>query len=164
MTDDAVLPITERPLPAASPVGRPADGVASFLSALAAILSIIAALWFFLGFAENDTRPEHLTSAFVLTAGLFSFAVIPFAITSRVAWRAYRSGATRRGLVWTLFLMLPWVGLGIIAAVHTPLPIWSSTSMATFAGLLSLWAIVSLILDWKQVSDAMPHRSHGKMK
>ena len=152
MTNDAILPIAERPVPAKSPSGRPVDGIASLLAGLATGLSIITALWFFFGFAENDTRPEHLTSAFVLTVGLFSFAIAPFAIVARIAWQAYRSGATRRGLLWTLFLMLPWIGLGIIATLHTPLPMWCGVLMASFTGLLSLWAFVSVILDWKQVS------------
>jgi hypothetical protein len=153
MIDDPVLPIAERPHAAprlvAKPSGRLADLIAASLAGLGAALSLIVAAWFFLGFAENDTRPEHLASALVLTTGLFSFAISPFAISAYLAWRAHRSGATRRGLFWVLFLMLPWIALGAVAATLTPLPIWSGVLMASLATILSLWAITSIILDWR---------------
>jgi len=129
--------------------GRQADLFATLLAALGAIISVIAALWFFLGFVENDTRFEHLTSAFVLTLLLFSFAVGPFAIVAGFGRRAYLKGATRSHLFWTLLLMLPWTALGIIAMTHTPLPIWCGLLITILAVLLSLWAFISLILDWR---------------
>ena len=147
MTDESVTPIIPDE-DVSAPLGRRADLLAAILAAMGAGLSIISALWFFLGFAENDTRPEHLTSAFVLTLILFAFAIGPFACVAYFAGAAHRGGTKRAHLLWTLFLMLPWVGLGAIAVSHTPLPIWCGLIMAGLAGLLSLWAIVSLVLDW----------------
>lgn len=146
MTEETLNPIfkTEGP---AKPLGRKADVLAAGLAAIGAGLSCIAAIWFFLGFAENDTRLEHLTSAFVLTILLFAFAVIPFTLVSRLAWLAYRRGPKRAHLLWTLFLMLPWVGLGILTMTHTPLPLWCGLISTALAVILSLWALISLELD-----------------
>ncbi len=118
------------------------------LAGLGAGLSIITAVWFFLGFAENDTRPEHLTSALVLTLILFAFAIVPFACVATFARRAYAHGTKRAHLFWTLFLMLPWIGLGLTAIIYTPLPLFSGLIIAGLAAFLSLWAGVSLGLDW----------------
>jgi len=147
MTEERLTPIA-RDEPASTPTGRPADLVAFGLSSLAALLSLGAALWFFFGFAENDTRPEHLTSAFVLTSLLFAFAIIPFALVAKFAWTAHKKGTSPAHLCWTLFLMLPWIALGSLAAIYTPLPIWSGLFMAIIAALLALWALISLWLDW----------------
>ena len=132
------------------PIGRQADILATLTASLGAVFSVLGALWFFVGFAENDTRPEHLASALVLTLMLFAFAIIPFALVAGFARRAYRSGTKRSHLIWTIFLMLPWVLLGSLASSHTPLPIWCGLIMASFAGLLCLWALISLILDRKR--------------
>lgn len=146
MNEDRVLPIIT---PKPAPLGRRADQLAMWLAGLGAVLSIIGAIWFFLGFAENDTRLEHLTSALVLTLGLFAFAIVPFGCTFALARRAYARGTTRAHLLWTLFLMLPWIALGFITAAFTPLPLYVGVIMAVLATLLSLWAGVSLVLDWK---------------
>lgn len=147
MTEETVLPILEtEETPVA--LGRRADVVAAGLAGLGAGLSILAALWFFLGFAENDTRPEHLASALALTLILFAFAIVPFLCVTFFARRAFKMGTRRAHLFWTLFLMLPWIGLGSLSAIFTPLPIWTGLTLAGLAALLSLWAGVSLVLDW----------------
>jgi len=147
MTDDMIMPIAVPNEANALSIGRRADRLASCLAGFGACLSIIAAIWFFLGFAENDTRPEHLTSALVLTLGLFIFAIGPFALVAQFAHQAYKLGAKRSHLLWTLLLMLPWIGLGFITATHTPLPSWCGGIMAGLASLLTIWAAISLILD-----------------
>lgn len=147
MTDESLTPIA-KDADQSVPMGRQADRLAMGFAALGAALSICAALWFFVGFAENDTRPEHLVSAFVLTCILFAFAIIPFGLVALFARQSYRFGTKRSSLFWTLFLMLPWIGLGSLAVSHTPLPLWCGLIMAVLAGLLSLWALVSLVLDW----------------
>lgn len=147
MFEERLTPIARDETPS-PPTGRPADLVAFALASLAALLSFAAALWFFLGFAENDTRPEHLTSAFVLTSLLFAFAIIPFALVAKFAWTAHKNGTSHARLLWTVFLMLPWIALGSLAAIYTPLPIWSGLFMAIIAALLALWALISLWLDW----------------
>lgn len=140
-------PITQtKALP--TPLGRRADVLAAALAGLGAVLSIFAALWFFLGFAENDTRPEHLTSALGLTLILFAFAIVPFLCVAGIARKAYKLGTKRTHLLWTLFLMLPWIGLGLITVFYTPLPIFAGIIMSALAALLTLWAAVSLVLDW----------------
>lgn len=149
MTQDTLLPISERPPRPALPRGRSADLIASGFAACGLILSLIAALWFFFGFAENDTRPEHLLSALVLTTLLFSFAVIPFGIVTELCRRAYRQGASKASYLWTLLLMLPWIGLSIVAMKHTPLPIWCGVLIGSLAVILTLWALVSLAIDRK---------------
>ena len=148
MTEETLTPIFKSDAPA-KPIGRGVDCIAALIAGLGAGLSGLAAIWFFSGFAENDTRLEHLTSAFVLTVILFSFAIIPFTLVARFAWRAYRQEAKQAQLLWTVFLMLPWVGLGTLAISHTPLPSWCGIIVTGLATLLSLWALVSLILEWK---------------
>lgn len=147
MTDETLTPIA-KDADQSKPVGRQADLLAFGLAGLGALLSFSAAIWFFLGFAENDTRPEHLVSAFVLTCILFAFAIIPFGLVAWLARQSYRFGTKRSSLFWTLFLMLPWIGLGSLTVSHTPLPLWCGLIMAILASLLSLWALVSLVLDW----------------
>ena len=117
------------------------------LAGLGAILSIVAAIWFFAGFAENDTRPEHLTSVLALTLILFAFAIVPFSLVTIFACQAYRLGTNRAHLLWTIFLMLPWIVLGSLTLSHTPLPLWAGLIMIILAALLCIWALVSLILD-----------------
>lgn len=148
MSEDSVSPIIIPPKAPTPPLGRPADLFAMALAGIGACLSIISAVWFFLGFAENDTRPEHLTSAFVLTGILFAFAIVPFGCVAGLARRAYARGTKRTHLLWTLLLMLPWIGLGLITVSFTPLPLFVGSVIAGLAGLLSLWAGVSLVLDW----------------
>jgi len=146
MTEETVDPIFKSQA-SNKPIGRKADLLAALVAGLGAGLSILAALWFFLGFTENDTRLEHLTSAFVLTGLLFAFAIIPFSLVFRFTWLAHRQTAKRPHLVWTIFLMLPWLGLGILTMTHTPLPVWCGLIIIGLAALLTLWAVVSLALD-----------------
>ncbi|WP_427453509.1 hypothetical protein [Litorimonas sp. WD9-15] len=146
MTDDAIKPVTpSESLPRV--VGRPADLIATLLATLGTILSVIAAIWFFAGFAENDTRPEHLVSVFILTLGLFVLAIVPFAVVAEFARRAYRTGGRLAHYLWTLFLMLPWVVLGALSVTYTPLPVWVGFTAIGLATLLSVWALVSFGLD-----------------
>lgn len=151
MSEDTIIsPVAQR-VKTSPPLGRRADKLAMMIAGLGAILSVISAVWFFAGFTENDTRPEHLASALVLTLGLFAFAILPFAIVADFARRAYRTGTRRAHLLWTLFLMLPWVLLGSLAISYTPLPIWCGLIITSLAVLLCIWAVVSLILDRRDV-------------
>ena len=149
MTEETLDPICKPEAPS-KPIGRKADLIAALAAGLGAGVSILAAIWFFLGFAENDSRPEHLTSAFFLTLLLFAFAIIPFSLVSHFAYSAYGQNAKRTHLLWTLFLMLPWVGLGLLTITYTPLPIWCGLIIAGLAGLLCLWAVISMIFDRKE--------------
>ncbi len=146
MTEKPLDPILS-PRPQKAAIGRKADLIAALLAGTGAIFSSLASIWFFSGFAENDTRLEHLSSAFFLTLLLFAFAILPFGITARFAFLAYRQSVKKTHLVWTLILMLPWIGLGGLSIMHTPLPVWCGLLMTLGAVLLSLWAVVSLILE-----------------
>ena len=146
MTEETLTPIFKPETPD-TPIGRRADMFAAGLAGLGAVLSGFSAIWFFIGFAENDTRLEHLTSALVLTLLLFAFAIVPFALVTHFARQAYQQTAKRAHLFWTLFLMLPWVGLGTLTLSHTPLPIWCGLVITLLAVLLCIWAVASLILD-----------------
>ena len=151
VTDETLKPIATAASKSTDntiPIGRQADILAALIASLGAIFSVLGALWFFVGFVENDKRPEHLISALALTLILFAFAIIPFALTAGFARHAYQKGTKRVHLLWTLLLMLPWVILGTLAISHTPLPIWCGLIMTSFAALLSLWALASLVLDW----------------
>jgi len=58
MTDETLTPITAPPATpkkTSLPIGRQADKLASIIAGLGTLVSILAALWFFFGFAENDT-------------------------------------------------------------------------------------------------------------
>lgn len=156
MSDDTIMPVfAPPPVRLRAPAGRPADAVATLLAALGAIMAVIGAIWFFAGFAENDTRPEHLLSALLLTLGLFSLAIIPFASVAEFARRAYQKGGRLKYYLWTLFLMLPWIGLGLLAVSYTPLPIWTGWAFILLSSLLSLWALLSLILDRRQPTSSL---------
>ncbi len=150
MSEDTVITPVGHREETPAPIGRSADKLSMIIAGLGAALSITAAIWFFAGFAENDTRPEHLASALVLTIILFAFAIIPFGFVAWFAWRAFKSGTKRAHLLWTIFLMIPWVFLGSFAVSHTPLPNWCGIIIAGLAGLLCLWAAISLILDRHQ--------------
>jgi hypothetical protein len=147
MSDDFIIkPVAQR-AKKSNPIGRRADKVAMFIAALGAISSILAAVWFFSGFAENDSRPEHLASAVGLTLGLFAFAIIPFLLVAAFARRAYLKGPRRAHMLWTLLLMLPWGVLGSLAISYTPLPVWCGVLIVGLAILLSFWAVMSLVLE-----------------
>lgn len=147
MSDDIVISPANDRVETPLPVGRRADRLAMLMAGIGAILSSVGAIWFFAGFAENDTRPEHLASALALTLALFAFAIIPFSLVTVFARSAYRRGTRRSHLLWTLFLMLPWVLLGGLAISHAPLPIWSGIIVVLLALLLCLWAGISLMLE-----------------
>jgi hypothetical protein len=148
----AVPEVADSAAPLQTLPGRPADLWAALIASAGAILAVGSAIAFFLGFAENDTRWEHLLSALILTVGLFVLAVAPFAIVAGLARAALRRGGRLRDYGWTLFLMLPWLALSGLAIAMTPLPIWFSASLAVLSGLLCLWAAVSLCLDWRNTS------------
>lgn len=146
MSDIPLDPIVRSDDPQ-SAQGRPADLWATLISTCGVILSVAGAIWFFAGFAENDTRPEHLASAFILTFGLFILAIAPFAIIAEFARRAYRQGGKQAHYLWTLFLMLPWLVLGTLSISQTPLPRWAGYIAILLSTSLILWALISILLN-----------------
>ena len=89
MSDDPIQSLLSPDAP--TPKGRRADLLACILAALGAVTALIIALWFFFGFAENDTRPEHLFSVLIFTLGIFGLAIVPFATISRLAFITYKT-------------------------------------------------------------------------
>jgi len=145
MSEDPIQPLVSSDKPA--PKGRRADLLACVLAAIGAFLALVIAIWFFFGFAENDTRPEHLFSVLIFTLGLFGLAIIPFTIIARLAFITFKTGGRPSFYLWTIFLSLPWLGLGILSVIYTPLPVWVGTLAGLLAVLLVLWAITSIILN-----------------
>ena len=141
-----IHPILDRK-PAAARHGRLADAVASGIAALAALLSLIVGIVFFAGFVENDNHFAAIVSAFSFTALLAAFAIVPPIIISRIAWRAYRNGGTRRGAAFCLLLSGPWLILSGLCVAYTPLPIWVSGLALLLSALLAIWAIAGIFLE-----------------
>ncbi len=146
MSDDPIQSLLSPDAP--TPKGRRADLLACILAALGAVTALIIALWFFFGFAENDTRPEHLFSVLIFTLGIFGLAIVPFATISRLAFITYKMGGKLAFYLWTIFLTLPWLGLGFLSLVFTPLPFWVGGLAVLLSILLALWALTSIILDF----------------
>ncbi|WP_409432821.1 hypothetical protein ACJ3XI_11525 [Litorimonas sp. RW-G-Af-16] len=127
--------------------GRQADRWAAIIAALTAALAIIGSVIFFAGFVANDSYFGAVVSAFAFTVLLGAFAVGPPLIIARIAWRAYQKGATQSQAVWSFVLAAPWLALSIMLMLYTPLPVWVS-GLAVLASLvLTLWALVTFILE-----------------
>ena len=139
-------PLITRP----APRGRPADRIAAGVALVALVLSALGTLWFFLGFFENDPEFRASSSAFLLSLGLGAFAIIPSAVVMRLAWAAYRRGFSLAYGLWGLVLMAPWVVLGFILLRRSPLPWWGPAVALLLSALLCLWAIISLVLEWRE--------------
>ena len=153
MLDEPVRPLHIRETQA--PKGRRADLIACMVAGTGAACALIIAIWFFLGFAENDTRPEHLFSALIFTIGVFGLAIIPFSLVSRMTFIAYKKGGKVRYYFWTLFLITPWLALGILSIIFTPLPFWFGGIFVSLSAILIFWAIMSAMVDRKLTSSTL---------
>ncbi|WP_284390227.1 hypothetical protein [Algimonas ampicilliniresistens] len=136
-------PIIKRP-PAQ---GRPVDRIVAGLAAIWLFCAVAATLWFFLGFYETDPGFSAASSAALLSLGLGAFAIIPGAVILRLAWTAWRYGFRPVHGLWTLVLALPWIGLSLMARPSEWMPIWLTIFPLLLATPISLWAIVSIILE-----------------
>jgi len=117
------------------------------LAGIGLTASILVTLWFFAGFAETDPAFAPASSAFLLSILLGSFAIIPCAVILRLAWQAWRDGFRVSHGVWTLFLMLPWIGFAVIAAQSEWLPIGLTFGPLVIAMPTLVWASASIILE-----------------
>lgn len=134
-------------LPNASAQGHPIDRLIAGLAALGGLASFAATLWFFIGFAETDPGFAPASSAFLLSALLGAFAIIPCAVIMRLAWRAWRTGFRLHHGVWTVFLTLPWIGLAVIARQSDWVPGALSYGPLLIAVPTALWAIASIMME-----------------
>jgi len=127
--------------------GRPVDRLIAGLAAFGGLASLATTLWFFIGFAETDPGFAPASSAFLLSALLGAFAIIPCAIIMRLSWAAWRTGFRQPYGVWTLFLILPWIGLAFVAGRSNWMPGWLTFGPLFIAVPTALWAITSIILE-----------------
>lgn len=141
---EPIVPIVE-PSSAAKPArGTIADLIASILSGCAAGVALAYSALFFSRFLENDTHLWGVVSAFLLCFGIGAFGYIPTGITSYIAWKSYKGGATQRGLTIAIILILPWIILSIALLFVSDLPkIYALPTLITVA-LLAAWSLISL--------------------
>lgn len=131
----------------AAPRGRPVDRLIAGLAALGLLASAVSTLWLFLGFAETDPAFATASSAFLLSTLLGAFAIIPCAVIMRLAWRAWRRGFRLSHGFWSLFLILPWIGLGLVASGSDWMPAWLTFVPLLIAIPTGVWAIISIGLE-----------------
>ena len=124
--------------------GTPADLIAAILAGLAAISALGYSLYYFTRFLENDSQFWGTVSAFLLCFGVGALGFIPAAFISRIAWRAHKNGATRKGLLWAMVLLVPWLGLSLILVFISALPLLYSLLILAISALLTVWAGLSL--------------------
>lgn len=124
--------------------GTLADVIATFLASLAAITAFIYSTVFFLGFLENDTHVWGIISAFLLCFGIGAFAYIPATLTSLIAWRAYKKGATKKPLLWVILLLVPWLCLGLVLFFVSDMAVIYSAPILAIVIILTAWALISL--------------------
>ena len=126
--------------------GRPADRIVAGIAAAALIASTALSLWFFAGFAETDPQFKAASSAFLLSALLGAFAIIPAAVVMRLAWLSWRRGFRVRYGLWSLFLAAPWLGLAALIERSDWLPDALALAAVLFATPVMVWATVSVVL------------------
>jgi len=124
--------------------GTLADLVACILSSLIGVVSLGYSVLFFTRFLENDTHLWGITSAFILCFGVGALAYIPAGITALIAWRAHKSGTSKRGQLWALFLILPWFVLSFILVFVSDMPKIYSLLISASIALLMAWSLISL--------------------
>jgi len=141
---EPITPITETAQK--DPIrGTLADMIAAGLSALAALVALGYSIVFFTRFLENDTHIWGIISAFLLCFGVGAFAYGPAAIIARLGWNAHKHGANRRGLIWVLVLLLPWVVFSLLLLFVSDMPRLYSLPILILTALLMIWATVSLL-------------------
>ena len=142
---EPIVPVTQKhKIDDASARGTLADRVACGLAALAACVALAYSGLFFSRFLENDAHLWGVVSAFLLCFGVGAFAYIPAGITSLIAWKAYKNGATQRGLAFTLILLFPWIALSLALTFISDMPKLYSLPILITVLLLTAWALISL--------------------
>ena len=143
---EPIVPIVKPAKPSsASPArGTLADLIVSILAAAVALIALGYSALFFSQFLENDTHPWGIVSAFLLCFGVGAFGYIPAGITSLIAWRSHKRGATQRGLLISIFLALPWIILALALVFVSDLSKIYSLPILVIVLLLTAWALISL--------------------
>lgn len=142
---EPIVPIAEKSKPASGPArGTLADLIASVIAGAAAIVAFGFSVLFFSRFLENDTHLWGILSAFLLCFGVGAFGYVPAALTSLIAWKAHKNGATKRGLFWAIFFLLPWLALAFVLTFISDMPKLYSLPILITVLLLTVWALISL--------------------
>jgi len=141
---DPIVPIID-PKPATmSARGTLADVIACVLAGLASLGALAYSALFFSRFLENDTHIWGIVSAFLLCFGIGAFGYIPAGVTSRIAWKSHKNGATRRGLVTVIMLLTPWIILSLALFFVSDMSKIYSLPISITVTLLTAWALISL--------------------
>jgi len=142
---EPVVPIIETRKPSPSPRrGSPADLIACVIASLTAIIAFAYSTLFFSRFLENDTHLWGVISAFLLCFGVGAFGYTPAALTSLIAWKAHKQGATKKSLLWAALLLFPWFVLAVILTFISDMPKLYSVPILMIVTLLIGWALISL--------------------
>ena len=137
-------------------IGRPASRFTFALALLTAIGTFGLSVYFFIGFAQTDTGLWSLLSAAALCFGVGALAYMPCALIALWARQARRGGGSRQHLWLSLLLLLPWLGLSIIAIIFSALPVVYSAAALIITALLLLWPVKGLM-----ASKASSNRNHS---
>jgi hypothetical protein len=141
---EPIVPIVETKAASSPARGTLADLLAFILACLAALTALSYSILFFSRFLENDTHFWGIASAFLLCFGVGAFGYVPAALTARIAWKSHKSGATKRGLVIALLLIVPWFILAISLVFVSDMPKLYSLPIALMVILMGFWAVISL--------------------
>lgn len=116
----------------------------------AALISLVASLWFFIGFLENDTGLWHVLSAFFMSMGIGALAFVPALWVSRLARLTVEHGAQARTGFLVILLAMPWGGVGSLLLRLSG--IWYVLGLAILAlvTLINIWAFVTIMRARRQ--------------
>ena len=141
---EPIVPIVE-PKPAATLMrGTLADLIACVIAGLATCIALTYSGLFFSRFLENDTHIWGVTSALLLCFGVGAFGYVPAGIISRIAWKAYKNSATKRGLIVAVILIVPWIILSFALFLISDILIIYSLPIVITVIILAAWALISL--------------------
>jgi hypothetical protein len=140
---EPIIPITETKSTSSPAHGTLADLIACIMGAAASVIALAYSALFFSRFLENDTHLWGVVSAFLLCFGVGAFGYVPAGITSRIAYKAYKSGANSRGLIFAIILLLPWILLSIALVMVSDMSKFYSLPMFIIVNLLAVWAFIS---------------------
>lgn len=143
---EPIVPVTKAVKPATASLARGtlADLIVSIWLAAAALIALGYSVLFFSRFLENDTHFWGILSAFLLCFGVGGFAYVPAGLTSLIAWRSHKNGATQRGLLVSLTMLLPWMVLSVVMVFVSDLPKIYSLPILTTVLILTAWTLISL--------------------
>ena len=109
---------------------------------IAGVLILGAAIWYFAGFADNDSGGVHLASAAGLSLGLGLMGFGPLFIIAYLARQVLRFGPNRKISVWTIVLCLPWAIVSVLFIRLGGLGLILGLPALCFSLVLLYWAML----------------------